>query len=95
MVLNPSVPAHTVPEFIAYAADKPSKINVASAGNGTPSHMASVLFGKSTGLDLFVVHYRGGAPALADLIAGHVRSYSTTCRPPLSTSDQEKYDRSR
>jgi tripartite-type tricarboxylate transporter receptor subunit TctC len=73
MVLNPSVPASTVPEFIAYAAAKPDKINVASAGIGTPSHVAAVLFRMSTSLDLFVVPYRGGAPALTDLIAGHVQ----------------------
>ena len=73
MVVNPSVPASTIPEFIAYAAAKPDKINVASAGNGTPSHVAAVLFRMSTSLDLFVVPYRGGAPALTDLIAGHVQ----------------------
>jgi tripartite-type tricarboxylate transporter receptor subunit TctC len=73
MVLNPSVPASTIPEFIAYAAAKPDKINVASAGNGTPSHVAAVLFRMSASLDLFMVPYRGGAPALTDLIAGHVQ----------------------
>jgi tripartite-type tricarboxylate transporter receptor subunit TctC len=73
MVLNPSVPTSTIPEFIAYAAAKPDKINVASAGNGTPSHVAAVLFRMSASLDLFMVPYRGGAPALTDLIAGHVQ----------------------
>ena len=73
MILNPSVPASTFPEFIAYAAAKPDKINIASAGNGTPSHVAAALFRMSTSLDLFVVPYRGGAPALTDLIAGHVQ----------------------
>ena len=63
MVVNPSVPASTIPEFIAYAAAKPDKINVASAGNGTPSHVAAVLFRMSTSLDLFVVPYRGGGAA--------------------------------
>ena len=72
MVLNPSVPATTVPEFIAYAAANPDKINIASAGNGTPGHLASALFQLSTGLDLFDVPYRGGALALTDLLAGQV-----------------------
>jgi tripartite-type tricarboxylate transporter receptor subunit TctC len=73
MELNPSVPASTVPEFIAYATANPGKINVASAGNGTPGHMASALFQLMTGLDLAGVPYRGGAPALIDLLAGQVQ----------------------
>jgi tripartite-type tricarboxylate transporter receptor subunit TctC len=72
MELNPSVPARTVPEFIAYARASPGKINAASAGNGTPSHMALELLKMSTGLDLVHVPYRGAAPALTDLIAGQV-----------------------
>ena len=72
MDLNPSVPAPTVPDFIAYAKANPGKINVASAGNGTPSHMALELLKMSTGLDLVHVPYRGAAPALTDLIAGQV-----------------------
>jgi tripartite-type tricarboxylate transporter receptor subunit TctC len=72
MDLNPSVPARTVPEFIAYARASPGKINAASAGNGTPSHMALELLKMSTGLDLVHVPYRGAAPALTDLIAGQV-----------------------
>ena len=73
MELNPSVPANTIPEFIAYAKANPGKINVASAGNGTPGHMASELFQLMTGLDLFDVPYRGGAPALTDLLGGQVQ----------------------
>jgi tripartite-type tricarboxylate transporter receptor subunit TctC len=73
MELNPSVPAHTVPEFIAYAKANPGKINIASAGNGTPGHMASELFQLSTALDLADVPYRGGARALIDLLSGHVQ----------------------
>jgi tripartite-type tricarboxylate transporter receptor subunit TctC len=73
MELNPSVPASTVREFIAYAAAKPNLINIASAGTGTPGHMASELFQLLTGLKLLHVPYRGGAPALADLLAGHVQ----------------------
>jgi tripartite-type tricarboxylate transporter receptor subunit TctC len=73
MELHPSVPANTVPEFIAYAKANPGIINIASAGNGTPGHMASELFQLSTGLDLVDVPYRGGARALIDLLSGHVQ----------------------
>jgi tripartite-type tricarboxylate transporter receptor subunit TctC len=73
MELNPSVPAHTIPEFIAYAKANPGKINMGSAGNGTPGHMAGELFKMSTGLDLVHVPYRGAAPALTDLLAGQVQ----------------------
>ena len=73
MELHPSVPANTVFEFIAYAKANPGRINVASAGNGTPGHMASELFQLLTGLDLVDVPYRGGAPALTDLLAGQVQ----------------------
>src|SRR6202048_841278 len=72
MEVNPSVPATTVPEFIAYAKANPGITNIASAGIGTPGHMASELFQFLTGLDLLDVPYRGGAPALTDLLAGHV-----------------------
>jgi tripartite-type tricarboxylate transporter receptor subunit TctC len=73
MDLALSVPAKTVPEFIAYAKANPGKINMASAGNGTPSHMAGELFKLSTGLDLVHVPYRGAAPALTDVLAGQVQ----------------------
>src|SRR5436190_2898152 len=73
MELHPSVPANTVPEFIAYAKANPGAINIASAGNGTPGHLASELFQLSTGLDLVDVPYRGGARALIDLLSGHVQ----------------------
>jgi tripartite-type tricarboxylate transporter receptor subunit TctC len=73
MELHPSLPANTVIEFIAYAKAKPGRINVASAGNGTPGHMASELFQLLTGLDLVDVPYRGGAPALTDLLGGQVQ----------------------
>jgi tripartite-type tricarboxylate transporter receptor subunit TctC len=73
MDLALSIPAKTVPEFIAYARTNPGKINMASAGNGTPSHMAGELFKLSTGLDLVHVPYRGAAPALTDVLAGQVQ----------------------
>jgi tripartite-type tricarboxylate transporter receptor subunit TctC len=68
-----SFPAHTVNEFIAYAKANPGKINMGSAGNGTPPHVAGELFKMMTGIDMVHIPYRGGAPALTDLIAGHVQ----------------------
>jgi tripartite-type tricarboxylate transporter receptor subunit TctC len=73
MVLHPSVPATTVPEFIAYAKANPGKINMAAGGSGTVPDMAGALFRVMTGLDLVRVNYRGGAPALVDLLAGQVQ----------------------
>jgi len=70
--VHPSFSAKTVPEFIAYAKANLGRTSVASAGIGTPGHMASELFQSLTGLDLLDVPYRGGAPALTDLLAGHV-----------------------
>jgi tripartite-type tricarboxylate transporter receptor subunit TctC len=73
MVVNPSVPAKTVPEFIAYAKANPGKINMGTAGIGTTPHMSGELFKQMAGVDLVPVAYRGGAPALIDLIAGQVQ----------------------
>ena len=73
VVVHPSVPATTLPEFIAYAKTNPGKINYGSAGQGTPQNIACELFKMMTGLNLVHVPYKGGAPAVADLIAGHVQ----------------------
>jgi tripartite-type tricarboxylate transporter receptor subunit TctC len=73
MEVNPSVPAKTVPEFIGYAKANPGKINVASPGNGTGSHLSGELFKAMTGVDMVHVAYRGDAPALTDLIGGQVQ----------------------
>ncbi len=73
MVVNPSVPATTVPEFIAYAKGKPGKTTMASAGKGAPSHLAGELFKTMAGVDMVHVPYRGGGPAVTDLIAGQVQ----------------------
>ena len=73
VVVNPSVPAATLPEFIAYAKANPGKINYGSAGQGTPQNITCELFKMMTGLNLVHVPYKGGAPAVADLIAGHVQ----------------------
>jgi tripartite-type tricarboxylate transporter receptor subunit TctC len=73
MLANPSLPARTIPDLIAYAKANPRKLNVASAGNGTASHVSAELFKMMAGVDLIHVPYRGGAPALTDLIAGQVQ----------------------
>jgi tripartite-type tricarboxylate transporter receptor subunit TctC len=72
MVVDPSFPAKTVPEFIAYAKANPGKINMGSAGNGTSQHIAGELFKMMAGIDMVHVPYRGAAPALADLFGGRV-----------------------
>jgi len=73
MVVNPSVPAKTVPEFIAYAKANPGKLNMSSGGNGTSQHVAGELFKMMTGVDLVHVPYRGAAPALTDLLGGQAQ----------------------
>src|SRR5262249_28187816 len=73
MAINPSVPAKTVAEFIAYAKANPGKINMASGGNGTSQHIAGELFKMMTGISMQHVPYRGARPALTDLLAGQVQ----------------------
>jgi tripartite-type tricarboxylate transporter receptor subunit TctC len=72
MEINPSIPAKTVPEFIAYAKANPGKINMASGGIGTSVHIAGELFKMMAGVSLVHVPYRGSAPALTDMISGQV-----------------------
>src|SRR5262245_34432235 len=74
MVVHPSLPAKTVPEFIAYARANPGKVNMASAGPGSAPHLYAELFKMMTGVDVVQVHYRGSGPALPDLIAGQVQA---------------------
>src|SRR5262249_22780158 len=71
--VHPSFPGRTVSELIAYAKTNPSKINMASAGNGTSTHVAGELFKLMTGINMVHVPYRGGAPALTDLLGGQVQ----------------------
>ena len=73
MVVNPSLPAKTVPELIAYAKAHPGQLSMASAGNGTGSHMAGELLKMMTGINMVHVPYRGGGPALTDLLGGQVQ----------------------
>jgi len=78
MVVNPSVPARTLPEFIAYAKAHPGKVNVASPGVGTSVHLSAELFKMMTGVDMVHVAYKGSAPSLTDLIGGQVQvSFAT------------------
>jgi len=73
VVVNPSLPVKTIPELIAYAKANPGKLNMASSGNGSTIHMSGELFKMLTDINMVHVPYRGGAPALTDLIAGQVQ----------------------
>jgi tripartite-type tricarboxylate transporter receptor subunit TctC len=73
MDVNPSVPVKTVPEFIEYAKANQGKINMASSGSGGPGHVAGELFKMMTGVRLLHIPYRGGAPAITDLLGGQVQ----------------------
>ncbi|HWF93483.1 MAG TPA: tripartite tricarboxylate transporter substrate binding protein [Xanthobacteraceae bacterium] len=82
MVVNPSLPAKTVPEFIAYAKANAGKINMATAGNGSAPHISGELFKMMAGVDLVPVAYRGGGPALIDLLGGQMQ---VMFEPTIST----------
>src|SRR5215468_10287140 len=86
MVVNPSVPAKTVPELIAYAKANPGKINIASGPIGAPAHVAAELFKMMTGTDMLLVSYRGVAPALTVCLAVRCRSSSSPLSHQLSIS---------
>jgi tripartite-type tricarboxylate transporter receptor subunit TctC len=73
MEVHPSIPPHTVPEFIAYAKANPGKINMGSAGTGSAPHVAGELFKMMAGVDLIHIPYRGSAPALTDMLGGQVQ----------------------
>jgi tripartite-type tricarboxylate transporter receptor subunit TctC len=73
MLVNPTVPARTIPEFIAHAKANPGKLSMASPGHGTAPHMAGELFKMMTGIDMVHVPYHGSAPALTDLLGGQVQ----------------------
>src|SRR5262245_27412025 len=75
VVVNLALPVKTLPEFIAYSKANPSKVNMASAGNGTAGHLGGEMFKMLTGVNMQHVPYRGGGPALLDLIAGQVQVY--------------------
>ena len=73
VIVNPGVPATTIPELIAYAKANPGKLNMASSGNGSTIHVSGELFKMMTGINMIHVPYRGGAPALTDMISGQVQ----------------------
>ena len=73
LLINPTLPARSTREFVLYAKSQPARLAYASAGNGTGSHLSTVLFLSVTGLELTHVPYKGGAPGLTDLIANHVQ----------------------
>jgi tripartite-type tricarboxylate transporter receptor subunit TctC len=83
MVVNPSFPAKTVPEFIAYAKANPGKINMASSGIGITTHIFGELFKIMAGIDMIHVPYRGGAPAIIGVIGGQVQVYFSPLPEPL------------
>jgi tripartite-type tricarboxylate transporter receptor subunit TctC len=83
MAVHPSMPAKTVPEFIAYSKANPGKINMASAGSGSTSHVSGELFKMMTGVNLVHVPYRGAGPALVDLLAGVVQVYFSPTPPAI------------
>jgi tripartite-type tricarboxylate transporter receptor subunit TctC len=78
LLVNPALPAHTFPEFIAYAKANPGKVNMASPGIGTPMHVAGELIKLMAGVDIVHVPYRGPAPAFTDLLAGQIQAFIIT-----------------
>jgi tripartite-type tricarboxylate transporter receptor subunit TctC len=92
MVVHPSIPAKTVPEFIAYAKANPGKLSMASAGIGNSGHVIGELFKMMTGVDMIHVPYRGAAPALTDLLGGQVQVFFT---PMISSIEYIKAGRLR
>ena len=83
MVVHPSVPAKTVPEFIAYARANPGKVNMASSGIGTSIHVSGELFKLLTGVKMVHVPYRGSAPMLTDLLGGQVQVAFDNLQPSM------------
>jgi tripartite-type tricarboxylate transporter receptor subunit TctC len=75
LIVNAKMPFHTISELIAYARANPGKLNFASAGIGTPPHLAGELFKSMSGVTIVHVPYKGGGPAMVDLIAGQVQLY--------------------
>jgi tripartite-type tricarboxylate transporter receptor subunit TctC len=84
LVINPSVPANNVSELIALAKAKPGQLNYANSGNGTSAHLAGELFKKMAAIDLVSIPYKGGGPAVLDLIAGRVQLYFSTIPAALT-----------
>ena len=92
IVINPAVPTKTLPEFIAYAKTNPGRVNMGSAGTGSTQHLAGELFKMMAAVDMVHVPYRGGGPALTDLIAGQVQ---VLFLPPAISIEHIRADRLR
>ena len=84
LVVNPSLPVHSLAELIALARANPGKLNFASSGHGLAAHLAGELFKAATAVDLVHVPYKGAAPALQDVIAGHVQMMFATASSVMS-----------
>lgn len=84
LVVNPQVPAKSVSELVALAKSKPGQLNYANSGNGTTAHLAGELFKKMAGVNLTSVPYKGGGPAVIDLIGGRVQIYFSTIPAALT-----------
>lgn len=78
LVVNPAVPAKSLNELIAHAKARPGQLNYANSGNGTTAHLAGELFKRMAGVDIVSIAYKGGGPAVVDLIAGQVQVYFST-----------------
>src|SRR5256885_1925280 len=87
MVVHPSVPANTVPEFIAYARANPGKVIYASSGPGSTNHLCAALLEKLTGIEMVHVPYRGGAPAVTDTVSGQCHLFFTAGGPAIAALD--------
>jgi len=83
MVINPSVPANSVSEFIAYAKANPGKLSYASGGNGSSAHMSMELFKSMSGIDIQHVPYKGSSPALTDVVSGQVVAFIGNMPPTV------------
>jgi tripartite-type tricarboxylate transporter receptor subunit TctC len=86
MVINPSVPAHSIKEFVALAKASPGKLNYGTSGNATSGHLAGLVFNRLAGIDVVHVPYKGAGPALAGLIQGEVHyqfNSALTCKPHI------------
>jgi tripartite-type tricarboxylate transporter receptor subunit TctC len=83
LIVHPSVPANSVPEFIAYAKANPGKISMASAGTGNATHMAGELFKVMTHIEMTHIPYRGAGPAVTDLLGGQVQVYFGSMPPTI------------
>src|SRR6201991_1623541 len=90
LVIHPSIPAHNVKELIAYAKANPGKLSYASAGVGSGIHLAAEYFRFQAGIEMTHVPYKGSAPALTDLVGGHVSMYFSSMPPAVALVKEGK-----